>query len=156
LYEVSELECVCCSCDTNADGRPAARLFVQDAQIGIRLPESGSRRSRDRLSGSRMPLYASRTNSLAAGRRTASVAQLQQTHDRSLTSAVNSPPCPKVLRSSHAHSPSLLLSSADATWKPASLAASMPRREITQCREAYPNCLQSTWYGCVSCLEVGL
>jgi len=44
LHEVSELECVCCSCETNAVRRPAARLFVRDAQSAMRLPESGSRR----------------------------------------------------------------------------------------------------------------
>jgi len=90
LYEVSELECVYRSCETDAVGRPAAMRFAQDAQSGMRLPETGSRRSRDPLSGSRMPLCASRTNRLAAGRRTASVAQLQQTNERSLTNEVHS------------------------------------------------------------------
>ena len=32
MYGVSELECVCRGCPTDAVGRPAARSFVQDAQ----------------------------------------------------------------------------------------------------------------------------
>jgi len=127
--------------------RPAARLFVQYAQSGMQLPETGSRRSRYPLSGSRMPRFASWTNSLAAARRTASVAQLQQTHDSSLTSAVHPPPCPKVFRSSHAHSPPLLLSSAEAVTT---------CREMAQSQEAYSNSnsFQCTYYGCVAYLEV--
>jgi len=123
LHEVSELECVCCSCETDAVCRPPARPFVQDAQSGMRLPESGSRLRLDPLSGSRMPLCASRTNGLAATRRTASVAQLQQTHDSSVTSVLHSPSCPKILRSSYAHSPPLLLSSPGSrlAWLPATL-----------------------------------
>jgi len=81
LREVSELPYACCSCETDAVRRAAARLFVQDAQNAVPLPESGSRRSRDRLSDSHMPLWASRTNSVAAGRRRASVSQLQQAYE---------------------------------------------------------------------------
>jgi len=44
--------------------RPAARAFVQDAQGAVRLPVSPSRRSRDRLSGSRTAHWTSRTNRL--------------------------------------------------------------------------------------------
>jgi len=58
--------------DPDVVRRPAARPFVQDAQSAVRLPVSPSRRSRDRLSGSRTALWTSRTNRLAAGRRTAS------------------------------------------------------------------------------------
>jgi len=48
MHCVKYVNCrVCCSCETDAVRRPAARLFVQDAQSGMRLPESGSRRSRD-------------------------------------------------------------------------------------------------------------
>ena len=50
MYGVSELECVCRGYETDAGRRPAARPFVQDAQSAVRLPESRSRRSRDRLS----------------------------------------------------------------------------------------------------------
>jgi len=57
-------------------------------------------------------------------------------------------PCPNVLRS-HAHSLPLLLPSAESTCKPASLAANTARRQMTQCREAYWNCLQSTCYGSI-------
>ena len=78
------LSCVCCSCATDAVRRAAARPFVRDAQTGMRLPESGSRLRLEPLSGSRMALLASWTNSLAAGRRTASVSQLRQTHDSDL------------------------------------------------------------------------
>jgi len=59
LHEVSELESVCCSCETDAVRRPAARLVVRDTQGGMRLPESGSRLRLDPLSGGRMPLCAS-------------------------------------------------------------------------------------------------
>jgi len=51
LYGISELEFVCRSCETDAVRRPTARPFVQDAQSAVRLPESRSKRSRDRLSG---------------------------------------------------------------------------------------------------------
>jgi len=159
LREVGELSCFCCSCETDAVRRPAASLFVEDAQSSMRLSKTGSRRSRYPLLGSRMPLLASRTNSLAAARLTESVAQLQKTHDSSLTSAMHSPPCPKVLRSSHAQSPLLLLSSAEAvtTWKPASLAASRVAVRRVASRngtEAYSNWLQCTFCGCLACLQV--
>jgi len=57
--------------DPDAVRRPAVRPFVQDAQSAMRLPVSPSRRSRDGLTGSRTALWTSRTNRLAAGRRTA-------------------------------------------------------------------------------------
>jgi len=77
LHELIDHYRVYRSCETDAVRGPAARPFVQDAQSVMRLPESRSRRSRDLLSGSRMALCASRTNSLAADRRTASVSQLR-------------------------------------------------------------------------------
>ena len=52
--------------------RPAARPFIQDDQSAVRLSVSPSRRSRDGLTGSRTAPWTSRTNRLAAGRRTAS------------------------------------------------------------------------------------
>jgi len=45
LYGLSELECICRGCETDAVRRPAARPFVQDAQSAVRLPVSRSRRS---------------------------------------------------------------------------------------------------------------
>jgi len=63
MYGVSELECVCRGCETDADRRPAARLFVQDAQSAVRLPVSRSRRSRDLLSDSRTALWLPVTSS---------------------------------------------------------------------------------------------
>ena len=59
LYGVSELECVCRGCETDAVRRPAARPFVQDAQSAVQLPESRSRLRLDRLTGSRTALWAS-------------------------------------------------------------------------------------------------
>jgi len=44
MYGVSELECVCRGCETDAGRRPAARPFVQNAQSAVRLPVSRSRR----------------------------------------------------------------------------------------------------------------
>jgi len=154
MYGVSELRYVCRGCETGAVRQPAARPFVQDAQGAVRLPVSRSKRSRDRLSGSRTALLASRTNRLAAGRRPASRSRSRGNHTRGqLRHTMHSPPCPNVLRS-HAHSPPLLLLSAEATCKPASLAASTARCQMAQCREVYWNCLQSTCYGCVACSEV--
>jgi len=150
LYGVSELEYVCCGCETDAGRRPTARPFVQDAESAMRLPVSQSRRSRDRLSGSRMALWASRTNRLATGRRPASRSRSRDKHTRGqLLHTMHSPPCHKVLSSCHAHSPPLLPSSAEGTaanalygvidlsctWKPTSLTASTWRREMAQCRQ---------------------
>ena len=44
LDGVIELESVCRGCETDAGRRPAARPFVQDAHIAVRLRESRSRR----------------------------------------------------------------------------------------------------------------
>jgi len=129
---VSELECVCSGCETDAVRRPTARPFVQDAQSAVRLSVSRSRRSRDGLSGSRMALSTSRTNRLAAGRRPASRSRSRSNHTRGqLRHTVHSLPCPNVLRSDD-HSPPLLLPSAEATCKPASLAVSTARRQMTE------------------------
>jgi len=139
LHGVSELEFVCRSCETHAGRRPAARRFFQAPQSGMRLAESGvwSRRSRHPLSGSRMSLCASRTNCLAAGRRPASRSRSRDKHTRGqLLHIMHSPPCHNVLSSCHAHSPPLLPSSAEGTWKPARLTASTWRREMAQCRQA--------------------
>jgi len=76
------LSCLLQLRDRDAVRRPAARPFVQDAQSAVRLPVSRSRRSRHRLSGGRMTtLWASRTNRLAAGRRTASRSLNCDKHD---------------------------------------------------------------------------
>ena len=137
MYGVSELEYVCCGCETDAGRRPTARPFVQDAESAMRLPVGQSRRSRDRLSGSRMALWASRTNRLATGRRPASRSRSRDKHTRGqLLHTMHSPPCHNVLSSCHAHSPPLLPSSAEGTWKPTSLTASTWRREMAQCRQA--------------------
>jgi len=104
MYGVSELQCVCRSCEIDAVRRPAARTFVQDAQCTVRLPVSQSRRSRDRLSGSRTALWASRTNGLAAGPRPASRSGRRGNHTRGqLRHTVDSSPCLNVLSSCHAH-----------------------------------------------------
>ena len=58
--------------DPDAVRRPAARRFVRDVQSAVRLPVSPSRLRLDGLTGSRTALWASWTNGLAAGRRTAS------------------------------------------------------------------------------------
>jgi len=77
LYGVRELGFVCRSCETDAGRRPAAKRFVQDAQSGMRLVESGVE--------SHATLRVA--NESPSSRSTASVAalQLQQTHDRSVT-----------------------------------------------------------------------
>jgi len=61
-----------------------------------KVPESRSRLRFDRLSGSRTALWASWTNGLAVGRRTASVSQLRQTNSSSLMpyNAMHLSPCP--------------------------------------------------------------
>jgi len=87
------LVCVSRLRDRDAGHRPAARRFVRNAQSVMWLPESRSRLRLDRLSGSRMALWASWTNGLAAGRRTASVSQLRQTRIH-LLHTMHSPPCP--------------------------------------------------------------
>jgi len=117
---------VCRSCETDAFRRPAARPFVQDAQSAVRLPVSPSRRSRDRLSGSRKALWASRTNRLAAGRRPALRSRSRSKHTRGqLLHTMHSPPCHNVLSSCHAHAPPLLPSWAEVphgsrlAWVPA-------------------------------------
>jgi len=81
LHELRDHYRVYRSCETDAVRRPAARPFVQDAQSAVRLPVSRSRRSRDRLTGSRTALWASPTNRLAAGRRTASRSRNCDKHD---------------------------------------------------------------------------
>ena len=94
----------------------------------------GSRRSRDPLSGTRMPLCTSRTNRLAAGRWPASRSHSHDKHTiGQLLHTMHSPPCHNILSSCHAHSPPLLPSSAGGTWKPASLTASTWRRDMAQC-----------------------
>jgi len=68
-----------------------------------------SRRSRDRLSGSRMALWASRTNCLAAGRPTASRSRTAATNTREVSYAIQCIRrrvfnCLNLLSSCHAHS----------------------------------------------------
>jgi len=107
-----------------------------------KVPVSRSRRSRNRLSGSRTALWASRTNRLAAGRRTASRSRNCDKHDsdhlrmqcirrRALT-YLEATPTPRPFQ---AFSGGYLQAS--------SLAASTAGRLMAQCREAYSNCVQS-------------
>jgi len=148
LYGVCELEFLCRGRETDALRRPAARPLVQDAQRAMRLTESRSRQSRNRLSVSRMALWASPTNGLTTGRRPASRSRGRDKHTRGqLLHAMHSPPCHNVLSTCHAHSPPLLPSSAE---EPASLTASTWRREMAQCRQA----LHVVWLCCVGCSEV--
>jgi len=95
---VSELSCVCCSCATDAVRRAAARLFVQDAKRGMRLPESGYRLRLDPVSGNCMPLWAYWTNSLAAGRQKRRSRNCNKHATVHLLHAMHSPPCPNLYR----------------------------------------------------------
>ena len=81
LHELRDHYRVYCTCETDAVRGLAARPFVHDAQSAMRLPESRSRRSPDLLSGSPMALCASRTNGLAADRRSASRFRNCDKHD---------------------------------------------------------------------------
>jgi len=137
---VSELDCVCRGCETDAGRRPAARPFVQDAQSAVRLPVSRSRRCRDLFSGSRTALWASRTNGLVAGRRPASPSRSRANHTQEpeVSYAIQ---CIRrrvliylvVVTATLAFLPS---SAQGTTCKPASVSGSMWRRKIAQCRQA--------------------
>jgi len=120
---------VCRSCETDAFRRPAARPFVQDAQSAVRLPVSPSRRSRDRLSGSRKALWASRTNRLAAGRRPASRSRSRGNHTREVSYAIQSirRRALTYLVATPTPAPFAFLS---AGYLPASMSGSMWRREM--------------------------
>ena len=115
--------------DRDTGRRPAARRFFRDAHSAVRLPESRSRLRLNRLTGSHTALWASRTNRLAAGRRPVSRSCSRGNHTRGqLRYTVHSPPCPNVLRS-HAHSPTILLFSAETPCKPV---ASLPARHVAK------------------------
>jgi len=84
-----------------------------------------------------MPLSASWTNRLAAGRRPASRSRIRDKHTIcQLHHTMHSTPCHNLLSSGHAHLPPPLPSSAEATWQPASLTASTWRRKMAQCWHA--------------------
>jgi len=86
LYGISELEFVCRSCETDAGGRPADRRFVQDAQSGMRLAESGVE-TKSRLIFRQTHATLRVESESPSSRSTASVAvsQPRQTHERSVT-----------------------------------------------------------------------
>jgi len=88
---------------------------------------------------------SARRNSGREGERTISA-------DSVLFSGSVTKACAKVLRS-HAHSPAPFQAFSGGYLQAGSLAACTARRQMTQCREAYSNCLQSTCYGCVACSQ---
>jgi len=133
MYGVSELECVCRGCVTDAGRRPAARPFVQDVQSAVRLPVSRPRRSRDWLSGSRTALWGlGVADESPSSRSTASVAvSSRANHTQEVSYAIQ---CIRrrvltylvVVTPTPAHFAFL---SAGTTWKPASVSGSTWRRE---------------------------
>jgi len=96
MYGVSELECVCRGCPTDAVGRPAARSFVQDAQghSAVRqLYKSVETESRPTFRQSHGTLGVA-NEWPSCGRRPASVSQPHPSHTRGqLRHTMRSPPC---------------------------------------------------------------
>jgi len=145
LYEVSELEFVCRGRQTDAVRRPAARPFVQDAQSAMRLAENPSKRSRDRLSGSCMALWASRTNGLAAGRRPASRSRGRDKHTKGqFIQCIRRRAITYLVVATPTHRPFCLL-------QRRSRLASLPARGVAKWHNVDRRC---TCYGCVGCSEV--
>jgi len=112
----------------------------------------GSRRSRDPLSGSRMPLCTSRTNRLAASRRPASRSHSCDKHTiGQLLHTMHSPPCHNALSrlvATPTHRPFCLL---QRRVSHGSRLASLPARGIAKQHSVDRRC---KWYGCVGCSEV--
>jgi len=80
-------------------GAPSGRGYSFATPISaVQLPESWSRLRLDRLSGSRTALWASQTNGLPDGWRTASVSQPRQQTQIHLRHTIHSPPWPNLYK----------------------------------------------------------